>query len=79
MSQLNKITSNRFFNKTSKGSSLKKLPLSSIDYKNYTVLTVATSTNGRILPRRILGIDAKRHRILTRAIKIARYLAIMPF
>lgn len=79
MSQFNKTTSTKFFSKTSKGASLKKLPLDHIDHKNYTVLGVATSTKGRILPKRIIGTDAKRHRLVSREIKIARYLALMPY
>lgn len=37
------------------------------------------SARGRILPRRITGVCASKHRKLVQAIKTARVLALLPF
>ncbi|HVK37252.1 MAG TPA: 30S ribosomal protein S18, partial [Candidatus Kapabacteria bacterium] len=34
---------------------------------------------GKILPKRITGVSAKQQRAVTKAIKFARHLALMPF
>ena len=38
-----------------------------------------TNDQGKILPRRVTGTSAKHQRQLTRAIKRARFLALMPY
>ena len=50
-----------------------------IDYKNTELLLRFVNEQGKILPRRITGISAKQQRQLTRAIKRARHLALIPF
>jgi len=50
-----------------------------IDYKNIPLLKRYISEKGRILPSRITFISAKKQRELTRAIKLARLLALLPF
>jgi len=50
-----------------------------IDYKNQGLLRRFTTDRGRIIPRRISGTCAKHQRALTRAIKKARVLALLPF
>ncbi len=50
-----------------------------IDYKNRNLLSRFTSEYGRILPRRITSVSAKKQRILALAIKRARYLALLPY
>ncbi len=50
-----------------------------IDYKNVKLLKRFISERGKILPRRTTGTSAKHHRALTRAIKRARYLALLPY
>jgi small subunit ribosomal protein S18 len=50
-----------------------------IDYKNVKLLQRFTSEKGRILPSRITAVSAKKQRELTRAIKRARVLALMPY
>lgn len=50
-----------------------------IDYKDEKKLTKFTTEQGKIIPRRTSGVCAKHQRMLTRAIKRARILAIMPF
>ena len=50
-----------------------------IDYKNYRLLRSFLTERGRIIPRRISGNCAKHQRELTRAIKRARQVALLPF
>ena len=50
-----------------------------IDYKDVDLLREYTPTNGKILPRRITGVSALFQRRVTRAVKRARHLALLPF
>ena len=50
-----------------------------VDYKNIEVLKKFTNDQGKILPRRVTGTSAKFQRQLTRAVKRARHLALVPF
>lgn len=50
-----------------------------IDYKNIELLSRFTSEYGRILPRRITGVSPKKQNLLARAVKRARYLALLPY
>lgn len=50
-----------------------------INYKNFDLLRRFTTGGGKIIPRRMSGNCAKHQRLLTSEIKIARYMAILPF
>lgn len=50
-----------------------------IDYKDVELLKRYINEQGKILPRRITGVPAKFQRQLTRAVKRARLLALLPF
>jgi small subunit ribosomal protein S18 len=50
-----------------------------IDYLDPKFLSRFTNDQGKILPRRITGVNAYQQREITRAIKYARHLALMPF
>lgn len=50
-----------------------------IDYKDIRTLNHFTSERGKIIPRRISGNCARHQRKLTRAIKRARNIALVPF
>lgn len=50
-----------------------------IDYKDTTLLRRFITEDGKIRPRRQTGTCAKHQRILARAIKRARHLALLPF
>ena len=50
-----------------------------IDYKDLNTLKVYVSETGKILPSRLTGTKAKYQRQLAKAIKYARYLALMPY
>ncbi|ARA92967.1 MAG: 30S ribosomal protein S18 [Bacteroidetes bacterium] len=50
-----------------------------VDYKDVEFLQRFINEQGKILPRRITGTSAKFQRQLTRAVKRARHLALLPF
>lgn len=50
-----------------------------IDYKDIETLTQFITDHGKIIPRRISGISLRHQRMLTNAIKRARYMALLPF
>lgn len=50
-----------------------------IDYKDAKSLKYFITERGKIIPRRISGTCAKHQRSLTRAIKRARTIALLPF
>lgn len=50
-----------------------------IDYRDTELLSRFISERGRITPRRISAVSAKKQRELARAIKRARHLALLPF
>lgn len=49
------------------------------DYKNPDTVRRFVTDRGKILPRRITGTCAKHQRLLTREIKRARALALLPY
>lgn len=50
-----------------------------IDYKDVDLLKRYLNEQGKILPRRITNVPAKFQRQLTRAVKRARHLSLLPF
>lgn len=50
-----------------------------IDYKDVELLKKFIAPNGRIAPRRVTGTCAKYQRELARAIKNARFMALLPY
>lgn len=50
-----------------------------IEYKDPKNLKYFITERGKIIPRRISGTCAKHQRTLTRAIKRARVIALLPF
>lgn len=60
----------------------KRNPLKGIEYVDYTntkLLQRFINDQGKILPRRITGVTALQQRAVTRAVKYARHLALLPF
>ncbi len=51
----------------------------SVDYKDTDTLKRFITERGKILPRRITGVSARFQRLLTNAIKRARYIGLLPF
>ena len=50
-----------------------------IDYKDVDMLKKFLTEGGKILPRRLTGLDAKQQRSVTLAIKRARHVALLPY
>ena len=49
------------------------------DYKNVNLLKKFISETGKIIPARVTGITSSKQRKITRYIKIARFLALIPY
>lgn len=50
-----------------------------IDYKDVDLLREYVMESGRIVPSRITGTSARYQRQLSRAIKLARFLSLLPY
>lgn len=50
-----------------------------IDYKDLDTLRAYIGETGKIAPSRITGTNARYQRQLAKAIKIARYLGLLPY
>ncbi len=50
-----------------------------IDYKDLEMLKGYVMESGRIVPSRITGTTARYQRQLARAIKLARFVALLPY
>lgn len=53
--------------------------IENVDYKQYEKLKRFVTERSKVLPRRISGNCARHQRQLTKAIKRARIMALMPF
>nr|WP_186820148.1 30S ribosomal protein S18 [Wolbachia pipientis] len=71
--------SNKTGYRRSKVCPLEKYTREDIDYKNKELLSKFTSDYGRILPRRLTGVSAKKQRMLRLAIIRARFLALVSY
>ena len=59
---------------------MKKLALpENFDHKNIDILKQFITETGKIIPARVSGITAPEQRKLTKAIKKARLLGLLPF
>jgi len=50
-----------------------------LSYKDITLLSNFISDNGKIIPRRNTGLKAKEYNKITKLIKQARIVALLPF
>ena len=50
-----------------------------LDYKDVELLSKFLTEQGKILPRRVTGLTTKQQTRLTKAVKRARVLALLPF
>ena len=53
--------------------------LESVDYKDIDTLRKFINERGKIVSRRGSGLSAKQQRMITRAVKRARNMALLPF
>lgn len=54
------------------------IPVEKIVFTNPELLSKFTSETGKILPRRVTGVSARLHRQITREIKRARAVNLLP-
>ena len=50
-----------------------------VSYKDVDVLKQFITETGKIIPARVLGVSASNQRKVTKYIKIARFLALLPY
>ncbi len=50
-----------------------------VDYKDDRLLSRFIGETGKLLPSRLTGVTARHQRQIAKAIKKARYLALMPY
>lgn len=50
-----------------------------VDFKDVRFLSKFVTERGKILPRRITGLNARQQRIITQAIKRARQMSLLSF
>lgn len=53
--------------------------LDEVDYKDANLLRKFITESGKIVPSRITGTKARYQRRLSTAIKVARFLALLPY
>ena len=53
--------------------------ISDIDYKDLHLLKDYITETGKILPARITGVSAKVQTKITKAVKTARFLSLLPY
>ncbi|WFW29459.1 MAG: 30S ribosomal protein S18 [Wolbachia endosymbiont of Menacanthus eurysternus] len=70
---------NRAYLKRSRVCPLAELEDGKINFKNIDLLSKYISDYGRILPRRLTGVCAKKHRKLRSEIIKARFLSLIPY
>ncbi len=62
-----------------KVSKLTKSNAQYVDYKDVELLRQYIDPRGKIIPRRTNGNSARHQRMLSRAVKRARYMALLPY
>ncbi|MFL2697921.1 MAG: 30S ribosomal protein S18 [Gammaproteobacteria bacterium] len=55
------------------------LGIEEVDYKDIKLLSEFITETGKIIPARLTGTSAKYQRQLTKAVKMARHLALLPY
>lgn len=53
--------------------------IKTFDYKDISVLKNYISENNKIIPKRTTGLTAKEQRLLAKAVKLARFLGLIPY
>ena len=68
-----------YFDKRKRVCPFKSSGFKDVDYKNVEILKKFITENGKIIPRRINGVSYKFQKLLKKAIKRARHMALRPF
>ena len=50
-----------------------------INYKNIDLLKRYITETGKIVPGRVSGVTSSQQRKITKAIKVARYMSLLPY
>nr|ARW68710.1 ribosomal protein S18 [Palisada sp.] len=64
---------------TYKKKEIKEISHNAIDYKDIDLLRKFINDQGKILSRRSTGLNSKQQKRITKSIKRARILALLPF
>lgn len=67
------------FSKKKKNCPFTAVKAETIDYKDLELLRQFITERGKILPRRITGVSYFYQKLLKKAIKQSRYMALLPF
>jgi small subunit ribosomal protein S18 len=79
MVDINQIPSRRPFFRRRKTCPFSGANAPKIDYKDVRLLQRYISERGKIVPSRITAVSANKQRELSRAIKRARFLGLLPY
>ena len=79
MTDINQIPTRRPFHRRRKTCPFSGANAPKIDYKDVKLLQRYVSERGKIVPSRITAVSQKKQRELAKAIKRARYLALLPY
>jgi small subunit ribosomal protein S18 len=67
------------FSKKKKACPFTVAKVKTIDYKDLETLKQFVTERGKIVPRRITGVSCYYQKVLRKAIKQARFMALLPF
>ena len=62
-----------------KANPLRNMPVEKIDYKDTPFLRKFISDRGKIRSRRVTGVSVQQQRAITKAVKNAREMALLPY
>jgi small subunit ribosomal protein S18 len=79
MTDINQIPTRRPFSRRRKTCPFSGQNAPKLDYKDIRLLQRYISERGKIVPSRITAVSQKKQRLLAKAIKRARVLALLPY
>lgn len=79
MVDINQLPTRRPFHRRRKTCPFSGANAQTIDYKDIKLLQRYVSERGKIIPSRITAVSMKKQRELSKAIKRARFLGLLPY